>query len=233
MVAAIRRDVRKVAEAADTAWLEQALAAVGTLPREKFVSSKGRSLAYLDFPQNIGFGQTISDPYIVAVMTGALQLPPGAEVLDVGTGSGYQAAVLAKVARRVSSIEIVPELAASAARRLKRLSLINVEVRSGDGFAGWPQRAPFDGIVVAAGAAEVPRPLIDQLKPGGRLVMPIGPTMGSEQLLVVSKHPDGSLTQCSLGPAMFVPLTGKGAAPPARFGQSYPAIQLCPGAPIT
>jgi protein-L-isoaspartate(D-aspartate) O-methyltransferase len=233
MVVAIRTDVRKVAEAADTISLEQALTAVGSLPREEFVSAEGRSLAYLDLPQNIGFGQTISDPYIVAVMTGALQLPPGADVLDVGTGSGYQAAVLAKVARQVSSIEIVPELAASAAIRLKRLGFANVEVRSGDGFAGWPEHAPFDGIVVAAGAAEVPRPLIDQLKPGGRLVMPIGPTAGSEQLLVVTKQPDGSLSQCSLGPAMFVPLTGRGAAPRAQFGQVYPAIQLCHGAPVT
>lgn len=232
MVASIRTDLRAAAPAADDAWFEQALAAVSDLPRERFVLPAGRRLAYLDLPQLIGYGQTISDPYVVTLMTGSLRLRSDANVLDVGTGSGYQAAVLARVARHVSSIEIVPQLARSSAARLRRMGYANVAVRSGDGFEGWPERAPFDGIVVAAGAANVPPPLLDQLRTGGRLVMPIGPNTPSEQLLVLTKRPDGSVDRCSLGPAMFVPLTGRGAVPEA-LGLRDRSIPLCFGAAVT
>ena len=233
MVARIRADVSAAAPSAAGPALERALAVEARLPREEFVQPAGRKLAYVDLPQDIGFGQTISDPYIVAIMTAALDLPPDATVLDVGTGSGYQAAVLSPLARQVWSIEIVDPLARSAAARLRRLGYRNVEVRSGDGYAGWPEHAPFDAIVVAAGAAAIPTPLLDQLKPGGRLVMPIGPSFASEQILVVTKQPDGWTTRCSLGPAMFVDLTGRGQAPAGTRGLLDRTIPLCHGAPVT
>ena len=159
-------------------------------------------------------------------MTAALRLPQHANVLDVGTGSGYQAAVLARLADHVSSIEIVEPLAATASERLKRLGFANVDVRAGDGFAGWLERAPFDGIVVAAGAANVPQPLIDQLKVGGRLVMPIGPSWATEQVLVVTKTSETTTTRCSLGWTMFVPLTGRGMRPANALGLMEP-VPLC------
>jgi len=233
MVAKIRADLRSFATSAVTPAFERALAIVAKTPRQEFVLPAGRRFAYVDLPQQIGHEQTISDPYIVTVMTAALEIPPGATVLDIGTGSGYQAAILSPLASRVFSIEIVDQLAQSAAARLHRLRYTNVEVRSGDGFAGWPEHAPFDGIVVAAGAAEVPRPLIDQLKPGARLVMPIGPTFASEQILVLTKQSDGSTTRCSLGPAMFVDLTGQGQTPAGNRGILDRTIPFCFGAPIT
>lgn len=233
MVAKIRADARSFATSAITPAFERALAIVAETPREAFVLPAGRRFAYVDLPQEIGHGQTISDPYIVTVMTAALELQAGATVLDIGTGSGYQAAILSPLARKVFSIEIVDTLARSAAARLRRLGYGNVEVRSGDGFAGWPEHTPFDGIVVAAGAAEVPPPVMDQLKPGGRLVMPIGPTFASEQILVLTKQSDGSTTRCSLGSAMFVDLTGRGQTPATSLGLLDRTIPLCFGAPIT
>ena len=233
MVERIRTDVRSSATTADTPALERALEVIGKLPREQFVAKKGKRFAYVDAPQQIGFDQTISDPYVVAIMTAALDLPPGASVLDVGTGSGYQAAVLSSLAAKVSSIEIVDPLAKAAAKRLRGMGYTNVAVRSGDGFAGWPENAPFDGIIVAAGAAIVPQPLIDQLKPGGRLVMPIGKSQVLEQLLVITKQGDGSISRCSLGWAMFVPLTGKGETPHDPRGLFDRSIPLCHGTPIT
>ncbi len=232
LVRQIRADLRAAAPAADTAAFEKALSIVGTLPREAFVRSTGRAASYVDLPQPIGYGQTISDPYVVSVMTGALELGPDATVLDVGTGSGYQAAVLARIAKRVFSIEIVRPLAVSAADRLRRLGFANVEVRAGDGFLGWPGQAPFDGIVVAASAPAVPRPLLDQLKPGGRLIMPIGSTDHSTQLLRFTKRADGSVDQCSLGLALFVPLTGTRTPPFSRYGLLDRSISLCFGKPI-
>lgn len=153
MVERIRTDVRKSAPSAATPALDRALEIIGKLPREDFVAPEGRRFAYVDTPQQIGYEQTISDPYVVAIMTAALDLPPAANVLDVGTGSGYQAAVLSSLAAKVWSIEIVDPLAKAAAKRLKRMGYRNVAVRSGDGFAGWPESAPFDGIIVAAGSA--------------------------------------------------------------------------------
>lgn len=232
MVNNIRAELRAIAPTADTTAFERALIIVGTLPREEFVRDDRRNAAYVDLPQEIGYGQTISDPYVVTIMTAALDLPVGANVLDVGTGSGYQAAVLARTAKRVSSIEIVPALALSASERLRRLGFSNVEVRAGDGFLGWPEHAPFDGIIVAASAPDVPSPLLDQLKPGGRIVMPIGPSDKSTQLIRFTKKFDGSVERCSLGDALFVPLTGARVRPFARYGLFDRSIPLCFGSPI-
>ena len=232
MVEQIRADLRAAAQIADTPAFEAALGIIGSLPREQFVRRNRRNAAYVDLPQEIGYGQTISDPYVVAVMTGALDLPSDANVLDVGTGSGYQAAVLARIAKRVSSIEIVKPLAISAAKRLKRLDFLNVEVRSGDGFLGWPEHAQFDGIVVAASASAVPTPLLDQLKLGGRLIMPIGPSGMSTQLLRITKKVDGSTERCALGGALFVPLTSTHTKPFARAGLFDRSIPLCFEKPV-
>ena len=233
MVDAIRTDIMRAAPTFDKVRLDRVLDVIATIPREAFIASEARPFAYVDAPLNIGFGQTISDPYIVAVMTAAAQVRDGATVLDIGTGSGYQAAVLAKLVAHVVSIEIVAPLATKAKRRLRRLGFANVSVRHGDGFAGAPKDAPFDAEIVAAGAASVPRPLLDQLKRGGRLVMPIGPSTFQEQILVITKRLDGSYDQCSLGPASFVPLTGAGETPRGTRGLIDRTIPLCFGAPVT
>jgi protein-L-isoaspartate(D-aspartate) O-methyltransferase len=180
----------------------------------------------------IGHGQTISDPYVVAVMTAAAHIPEHANVLDVGTGSGYQAAVLARLASRVSSIEIVRPLAQQAAKRLAQLGYANVEVRAGDGYAGWVEHAPFDASIVAAGAAHVPQPLLDQLRPGARLVMPIGPSWAQEQIMVLAKSADGVVTRCSMGWTMFVPLTGRGARAPGSRGLFDTSVPPCYEPPV-
>lgn len=232
MVDDIRAELRAIAPTADTPAFERALTIIGALRREEFVRQDRRNAAYVDLPQEIGYGQTISDPYVVAIMTAALDLPAGANVLDVGTGSGYQAAVLARITKRVSSIEIVVPLALSASERLGRLGFSNVEVRAGDGFLGWPEHAPFDGIIVAASAPELPSPLLNQLKPGGKIVMPIGPSDKSTQLIRFTKKIDGSVERCSLGAALFVPLTGARARPFARYGLFDRSIPLCFGSPI-
>lgn len=229
----IRATVRAADPAAADRWLEQALAAIGRLPREKFVPKAARRFAYLPAPLNIGYDQTISDGYVQAVMTAALKLPPHAHVLDVGTGSGYQAAIFALIADQVSSVEIVAPLARTAAVRLRQLHLNNVKVRAGDGFAGWPERAPFDGIIVAAGAAAIPPALINQLKPGGRLVMPIGPSTAQEQLIVATMEANGTVTRCSLGLTAFVPLTGRGERPATTRGLIDRSVRLCFRMPIT
>lgn len=195
-----------------------ALAVVRSLPRERFVPSGERSNSYRDTPLPIGYDQTISDAYIVTVMTAALALPQHARVLEIGTGSGYQAAVLSRLAASVDTIEIVPPLATRAASLLKELRITNVTVHQGDGFLGWPADAPYDAIIVTAGAAMVPPPLIAQLRPGGRLIMPVGPHWALEQLILFTKEADGRLTRCSMGPVMFVALTGRGERPPGAHG---------------
>lgn len=182
------------------------LEVLGRVPRHLFVPDALRRWAYGDGPLPIGEGQTISAPYIVALMTDLLEPEPDDVVLEVGTGSGYQAAVLSGLVRRVHSIEIVEPLARQAARRLATLGYRNVVVRAGDGYAGWPEAAPFDSIIVTAGADHVPKPLIAQLKPGGRLVIPVGPT-GDQQLLLIEKRSDGSLRRRTVIPVAFVPFT--------------------------
>lgn len=204
------------AEMADTArWtgrsaLQPRVAeAVARVPRHAFVPEPEREAAYANRPLPIGWGQTISQPFIVAVMTDLLDPEPDDVVLELGTGSGYQAAVLSLLVKQVYSIEVVPELARGAARVLDRLGYRNVEVRAGDGAEGWPERAPFDKIIVTAVADEIPAALVDQLKPGGRLLMPVGDP-GRQQLTLIDKRADGTTERREVLPVAFVPLrTGR------------------------
>jgi len=184
---------------------ERILQAMQRVRRHLFVPENLRDLAYIDRPLPIGHGQTISQPYIVALMTQLGQPGKSSRALDVGTGSGYQAAVLAELVQQVYSIEILCPLADAARKRLKSLGYDNVEVRCGDGFNGWADHAPFDVIIVAAASNKVPQPLIDQLAPGGRLVIPVGKYF--QELMVIEKQPDGSVEQRSVAPVAFVPMT--------------------------
>ncbi len=184
------------------------LDALGRVPRHEFVSALLRFHAYDNRPLPIGHGQTISQPYIVAAMTDLLQVAAGDSVLEIGTGSGYQAAVLAELGAKVSSIEIVEPLAREAAERLRRLGYANIATKIGDGYHGWPERGPFDAIVVTAAANHVPPPLVRQLKPGGRMVIPVGAPFQPQQLLLVEKRHSGMVTTRQLMPVRFVPLTG-------------------------
>jgi protein-L-isoaspartate(D-aspartate) O-methyltransferase len=209
LVREIERDVRETAEYINRRELdERVLAAMRTVPRHEFVRPADRDLAYQNRPLPIGHGQTISQPYIVAIMTDLIEPRPGCVVLEVGTGSGYQAAVLGELCRKVYSIEIVEPLGLQARERLGRLGYDNVEVRIGDGYYGWPEHAPFDAIVVTAVASHVPPPLLQQLKPGGRMVLPVGTRFTTQQLVLVEKHADGKVTTRQLLPVAFVPLTG-------------------------
>lgn len=183
------------------------LAAMRAVPRHLFVPPDERPLAYADHPLPIGAGQTISQPYIVAVMTELLDLRPGEKALEIGTGSGYQAAVLAEITDQVYSIEIVESLAKSAAARLKELGYHQVQVRAGDGYRGWPEAAPFDAIIVTAAPDHVPQPLVDQLAPGGRLVIPVGELF--QELKVFHRDAGGALAERTVFPVRFVPMTGE------------------------
>ncbi len=176
--------------------------------RHDFVDASLKEAAYADRPLPIGYGQTISQPYIVALMTELLQLDKNDTVLEVGTGSGYQAAVLAEIAKEVYTVEIIPELGDLARERLERLGYKNVQVKNGDGYFGWQDHAPYDGIIVTAAATHIPSPLIEQLKPGGRMIIPVGPVFHVQTLVLVEKREDGSVRQKSLLPVRFVPLTG-------------------------
>jgi protein-L-isoaspartate(D-aspartate) O-methyltransferase len=182
------------------------LTALRTVPRHLFVAPAASAEAYGDHPVPIGHGQTISQPYIVAFMTEALGLKGGETVLEIGTGSGYQAAVLSHIARQVYSIEIVAPLAAEARERLARLGYRNVEVRSGDGYQGWPEAAPFDAIIVTAAAPRVPEPLKAQLKDGGRLVIPVGDQY--QELILITRRGQ-AYDERRVLPVRFVPMTGK------------------------
>lgn len=179
------------------------------VPRHAFVPEVQRRHAYEDRPLYIGHGQTISQPYIVAFMTEALKLDPNSVVLEIGTGSGYQAAVCAEIAKEVYTIEIVEALAASAGERLERLGYDNVTTRLGDGYFGWEEHAPFDSIIVTAAASHVPPPLIEQLKPGGRMVIPVGASFMTQLLLLLEKDADGKIVTRQIGAVRFVPLTGE------------------------
>ncbi|HEX8644481.1 MAG TPA: protein-L-isoaspartate(D-aspartate) O-methyltransferase [Allosphingosinicella sp.] len=180
--------------------------AIRRVPRHLFVPEAAQQEAYRDRPLPIGHGATISAPTIVALMTELLDVAPGHRVLEVGTGSGYQAAVLSGLAREVFSIEIVEPLAASAAERLAALGYANVTVRAGDGYAGWPEHAPFDRIIVTAAAPQVPQPLTDQLRPGGRMVIPVGASSEDHQLVLVVKDRRGRVSRRAILPVRFVPL---------------------------
>jgi protein-L-isoaspartate(D-aspartate) O-methyltransferase len=183
------------------------LAAMRKVPRHEFVPEQWTEAAYEDHPLPIGYGQTISQPYIVALMTELVQPTDGARVLEVGTGSGYQAAILAETGAEVYSIEILKPLARESAARLQRLGYRTVHVRQGDGYLGWPEHAPFDAIMVTAGADHVPPPLVEQLKPGGRMVIPVGEPHGEQSLLVVEKTISGRISTRNVAPVLFVPLT--------------------------
>jgi protein-L-isoaspartate(D-aspartate) O-methyltransferase len=185
------------------------LAALEAVPRHLFVPAEQRAKAYDDRPLPIGDGQTISQPYMVALMTSLLELRPGERVLEVGTGSGYQAAVLSRVAAEVYTIEIRKPLAERARRTLSDLGYRNIQLRTGDGFQGWPDAAPFDGIVVTAAPPSVPDPLLRQLKVGGRLVIPVGGRNSLQSLLVLTKRPDGGFDRSNVMPVFFVPMTGE------------------------
>lgn len=186
------------------------LAAIETVPRHAFVQPGDEHLAYADSPLAIGFEQTISQPYIVGYMTEALQLTPDARVLEIGTGSGYQTAVLAELVAEVYTVETVAPLAARARERLQRLGHQNVHLREGDGHAGWPEAAPFDAVIVTAAPDRIPQPLVDQLKIGGRLIIPVGEP--EQQDLLVLTRTDRGLSEEARIPVRFVPLTRRPSA---------------------
>lgn len=185
----------------------EVLAAMQTVPRHLFVPDSERRNAYADRPLPIGADQTISQPYIVALMTSLLDIQPGDRILEVGTGSGYQAAVLSRLARHVYSVEILAPLANRARRTLSVVGYKNVHVRTGDGYKGWPEEAPFDGIIVTAAAPRIPEPLLRQLKPGGKLVIPVGE--GYQDLEVLTRRADGGFDRTKVLPVRFVPMTGQ------------------------
>jgi len=185
------------------------LKAMRIVPRHAFVRATEQHYAYIDNPLPIGFDQTISQPYIVAFMTEALQLKPNSKVLEIGTGSGYQAAVCAEIAQQVYTIEIVEGLAKRAKKCLKELGYPNVFVRFGDGFFGWPEKAPFDAIIGTAAAGRIPEPLLEQLKPGGRMILPYGKPWGFQYLVVITKDKKGKISKKNVMPVRFVPMTGE------------------------
>ena len=189
------------------------LEAMRAVPREAFVESGLEEFAYEDGALPIGENQTISQPYIVALMTEESKPRPEHRVLEIGTGSGYQAAVLAELVKEVYTIELIPALADEAKERLKRLGYKNVHTKAGDGYKGWPDAAPFDAVVVTCGADHVPEPLFEQLKPGGVLVIPVGKTQAEQSLLAITKDAKGGRTTRDLGPVRFVPLRRAGDGP--------------------
>jgi protein-L-isoaspartate(D-aspartate) O-methyltransferase len=190
---------------------ERVMTALCEVPREEFVPPALQHRANDNLPLPIGHGQTISQPYIVALMTDLILPAPEHVVLEIGTGSGYQAAVLAKLVKRVYTMDIVEALATLAAARLQRMGYDNVEVRCGNGRLGWPGHAPYDAILVAAATPDVPPALIEQLRPGGRLVIPIGGAHESQELRVLSKDAQGRVHERAVLPVVFVPLTGAGS----------------------
>jgi len=202
--AAMVRDQIKARGVAD----ERVLDAMRDVPRHEFVPADQRRDAYDDTPLPIGEGQTISQPYIVAAMTELLELGSDSSVLEIGTGSGYQAAVAARLAKHVYTLEIRPALADQAASRLRQLKVDNVTVRAADGYFGWSARAPYDGILVTAAASHIPPALVQQLKPGGRMVIPVGSPYTVQRLMLVTKDKAGAVSTRNLFPVRFVPLTG-------------------------
>ena len=180
--------------------------AMGIVDRDRFVPAELAPLAYLNRPLPIGFGQTISQPFIVALMTDLIRISPGDKVLEIGTGSGYQAAVLAQLGAKVYSVEIIEELGKQAAERVKACGYDSIDIRIGDGRHGWPEAAPFDAVIVTAATEQIPDALIEQMKNGARLVIPIGPAWLTQSLMLVEKRPDGTLATRQILPVSFVPL---------------------------
>jgi protein-L-isoaspartate(D-aspartate) O-methyltransferase len=190
---------------------QRVLAAMAKVPREEFVAPESRVASYEDGPLPIGYGQTISQPYVVAFMTEQLRPKPSDRVLEVGTGSGYQAAILAELVSEIYSIEIVEPLAKNAETTLQRLGYKNVHVKIGDGYKGWPEMAPFDAIIVTCAPDKVPQPLVDQLKDNGRMVIPVGDRFAQQLYLLEKKN--GQLKQSATLPVRFVPMTSEAAKP--------------------
>jgi protein-L-isoaspartate(D-aspartate) O-methyltransferase len=208
MLAEIAATARATAlETSRPKFSDRVMAAMGRVPRHRLVPPDQVPYAYENRPLPIGHGQTISQPYIVALMTDLLDTKPTDVVLEIGTGSGYQAAVLAELVAKVYTIEILEPVGKRAEAQLATLGYRNIAVRIGDGYLGWPEAAPFDGIVVTAAAPHVPQPLVEQLKPGGRLVIPVGAQWQVQELLVIEKRPDGSTVTKRTIPVRFVPLT--------------------------
>lgn len=211
MLEEIARTTRETrAETGRAALSASVMEAMGRVQRHRLVPEAERHNAYRNHPVAIGHGQTISQPFIVALMTDLLDARKGDRILEVGTGSGYQAAVLAELGAKVYTIEIVEPLAREAASRLAALGYTSIVTRVGDGYRGWPEHAPFDGIIVTAAAREVPSPLVEQLKPGGKLVIPVGESGGAQMLYVVEKDAAGKVTRRPILGVRFVPLTGEG-----------------------
>ena len=209
LIEQIESDTRETRGYTGRAALSEAvLEAMRTVPRHEFVGRYGLQAAYANRPLPIGHGQTISQPFIVALMTDLMEPGGGHRVLEIGTGSGYQAAVLSVLVDEVYTIEIIPALAESAASRLDELGYDNVFVRAGNGYFGWPEAAPFDGIIVTAVGPDIPADLVKQLKPGGRMVLPVGTQYTAQDLTVVTKLEDGGYTTREVLPVAFVPLTG-------------------------
>lgn len=209
MAREIEGDVRRTSERIGQTELDpRVMESMRKTPRHEFVPEELKPFAYENRPLPIGYGQTISQPYVVALMTDLLEAGTDSVVLEVGTGSGYQAAILAGLVKHVYSIEIIQELSETATERLKRLGYGNVEVKPGDGYYGWKEHAPFDGIVVTAASSHIPPPLIEQLKPGGRMVIPVGSPFMVQQLMLVEKAATGEIRTRQILPVAFVPLTG-------------------------
>lgn len=198
------------------AFSERVMAAMAKVPRHAFVPEDDVPYAYVNRPREIGYGQTISQPYIVALMTDLLNLGPGDRVLEIGTGSGYQTAILAEMGAEVWSLEVVEPLARAAGERLRKMGYDRVRVRHGDGYAGWPEASPFDRIVVTAAPPEVPEALLAQLKPGGRMVIPVGRPLDSQVLTVCTRRPDGRSRCEDVLAVAFVPMVRAKPEPAAR-----------------
>ena len=209
MIAEIEKDVRDTSELINRGGFDRrVMESMATVPRHEFVPESQRGKAYENRPLPIGRGQTISQPYIVALMTDLLEPRPDHRVLEIGTGSGYQAAVLSSLVSQVYSMEIISELASESRQRVQRLGYDNISIRAVDGYNGWPDEAPFDSIIVTAAISHIPPPLVSQLKPGGRMVIPVGTRFQTQYLTLVEKGLDGRVTTRQLIPVIFVPFTG-------------------------
>ncbi len=206
----IEQDVRETSAYLKRSQLNpRVLEVMNTVPRHEFVPQDQRGKAYQNRPLPIGHGQTISQPYIVAIMTDLLDLEPGQSVLEIGTGSGYQAAVLAALDTRVYSIEIIEPLALEGQERLRRLGYDSIRLKTGDGYYGWPEHAPFDAIIVTAAASHIPPPLVHQLRVGGRMIIPVGSRFSTQELILITRISEDEITTRQVLPVRFVPLTGK------------------------